>query len=40
LQIKFETVLPQCSSELQNSKEKINPMPELTADARRARRAN
>jgi hypothetical protein len=25
---------------LKNSKEKINPMPELTADARRARRAN
>jgi hypothetical protein len=38
--IKFETALPQYSSELRISKEKINPMPKLSADARRARRAN
>jgi hypothetical protein len=35
-QNKFETSLPQCSSELKISKEKMNPMPKLTADARRA----
>jgi hypothetical protein len=38
--IKFETTLPQCSSELKIIKEKINPLPKLIADACRAHRAN